>query len=291
MTRTVGALATMLAGTSHTRCGMMLLGMSDGTFIGITDHDEAIDYDLTEAGSGSVTYSAGSGILPSDVVLSMGLDADNYEVKGPLGGKVLREHVLGARFDRARCWLFQIDHTGPAGENIPIIAGSVTECRIEGGRFVFQVRGDTDRLNQSIGRIITPYCDADFGDARCTVTPESIVGTVTAIGDQMIFTVSFAGAYADGYFNQGTVEPLTGDLVGIRPVEIFTWTAAGVITLFAPLSGLPTFGDTFTIKRGCGKTRDDCVAYDNINNFRGFPEMPGTDQVLRYPIPGEGGTG
>ena len=38
--------------------------------------------------------------------------------------------------------------------------------------------------------------------------------------------------------------------------------------------------------QGCGKTRADCMGFANIVNFRGFPDVPGTDQVLRYPNPG-----
>lgn len=295
MSRTIGAgLATHIAGSSHSRCNMMLLRLRTGEYVSITDHDESVEYNLTEAGAGPLTYSAGSGIAPSDVVLAAGMDASNYEAQGPLGGLVTRRALLGGSFDRARAWLFQVNFDDTAAGKIPIMAGNLSEGRVEGGRFTFQVRSDQDRLNQTIGRLITPYCDADFGDARCTMVPESIVGTVVSVFDYMSFGVTFAGSYANDYFNYGQVEPLTGDLVGILPVEIFDWTSGGVVTLFTALPDLPEVGDTFTIKRGCSKLRksDDasiptCVSYDNILNFRGFPEVPGTDQVLKMPIPGE----
>lgn len=287
--RTVGALSTHLAGTAHTRCAMLLLGLRAGDFIGITDHNEALDYNLTEAGAGEVTYSAGSGIAPSDVVLSSSLDADNYEVTGPLGGLITREDLLGGRFDRARAWLFQVNWNELSAK-IPIMVGNVSEARVEGGRFVLQVRSDADRLNQSVGRLITPYCDADFGDARCGATPEEVGGTITAIWSHLRIDVSFSGSYANDFFNQGTVEFTSGALAGHLPIEIFDWTSAGAITLFTRMAGLPAAGDTLTIKQGCEKTRTACMAFDNIINFRGFPEVPGTDQVLRFPIPGEGGT-
>ena len=100
-------------------------------------------------------------------------------------------------------------------------------------------------------------------------------------------TVSFAGAYANDYFNKGTVIGLTGANADVV-CEIEDWTSAGVITLFAPLPEIPTIGDTFTVRRGCGKSRADCMARNNIVNFRGCPEVPGSDQVLRMPIPGQG---
>ncbi len=44
-------------------------------------------------------------------------------------------------------------------------------------------------------------------------------------------------------------------------------------------------GDVFTIRPGCDKTFATCQAkLDNAVNFRGFPHVPGTDQVLSYPM-------
>lgn len=331
MARTVGSLSTHLSGSAHTRCNMLLLGLRDGTFYGFTDHNENIDYNLTEAGAGTVTYSAVAGILASDVSLAVGLDADNYDIKFPIGGPVEfgqlllsgdmtdgddllllsgdmtdgddvllitgdipLQAIMGWRVNRATTWLFQLNWNDTAAGKIPMLKGRVSEIRIEGGSAVLQIRSDTDRYNQIIGRLITPYCDADFGDARCGVTPESIVGTVTAVTSTIQFTVSFSGSFADNYFNLGTVEALSGDLLGTPPMEIFDWTSAGAITLFAQLAAEPAIGDTFTISRGCSKLRksDDatlptCLSYSNVVNFRGFPEVPGTDQALKVPVPGE----
>ncbi len=283
MSRTIGGpLAAHLAAWSHTRCTMLRLDLRDGASIGITDHDFDLDFDL---GDGSIEYGAATGIFPSDVTLAAGLDADNYEVEGPIGETVTLAALLGGRFNRARARLFFVYWNSLGSGAIAIMAGNVSEARPEGGKFVLSIRSDCDRFNQVVGRLITPYCSADFGDAQCGFSPETIVGTVSAVTDDMRFTVTFAGAYADDYFNKGSVLFSTGALDGTAPVEIFSWTAAGVITLFVPLAAEPEIGDTLDIKRGCGKTRDDCQAYDNIENFRGFPEVPGTDQVLKYPVP------
>jgi hypothetical protein len=106
----------------------------------------------------------------------------------------------------------------------------------------------------------------------------------------MRFTVSFTGTYADDFFNKGVVIGLTGANEGTT-VEIYDWTAAGAIVLFAPLADAPEIGDTFTVRDGCGKSRADCMAHDAIEWFRGFPEVPGSDQVLKPAIPGQGSGG
>ncbi len=280
-----GGMTSHIAGRSHTRCSMMRLDLRDGSSLGITDHNDDLDFNL---GDGSITYQSGTGILPSDIVLQIGLDADNCEIRGPINDVVTLEAVLGGRFDRARVRLFQVNHRALANGAISLLAGNIAEPRIEGGWFVFEIRSDFDRFNQVVGRTIVNNCDADYGDARCGATPESVVGTVTVVTDAMNFTVSYAGSYANDYFDAGTVEALTGDLAGTLPVEVHSWTAAGVIELFAPLVEAPTIGDTFTVKRGCGKSRADCMARNNIVNFRGFPEVPGSDQVLRAAVPGQG---
>lgn len=290
MSRTLtSAMTSHLAGRSHTRCNMLLLVLRDGTSIGVTDHDKDISYDIL--GDGSVTYEAGTGILTSDVSLQAGLDADNYEVTGPIkdDGDFTLERIQGGRFNRARAYLFQINWRNTSAGAIKLLAGNVSEARIEGGKFIFEIRSDSDRFNQVVGRLITNNCDADFADqVRCFATATEVVGTVDSVTDAMNFTVTFAGSYADDFFNFGTVEFLTGQLAGTAPVEIHDWIAAGGIELFVPLVEEPAIGDTLTIRDGCMKSRQACMDHDAIEWFRGFPEVPGSDQIFRPTIPGQG---
>jgi uncharacterized phage protein (TIGR02218 family) len=269
---------------------MLLLVLRDGTSIGVTNHNKNLDFDII--GEGSVTYQSGTGILTSDVSLQSGLDADNYEVTGPIAELVTKEAVLGGRFNRARAYLFQVNWKDPTQGAIKLLAGNVSEARLEGGRFIFEVRSAFDRYNQVVGRLITNQCDADFADqVRCFATATEITGTVTAVTDEMTFTVSYTGSYADDFFNFGTVEFLTGDLAGTDMIEIHDWTVGGQITLFVPAAERPAIGDTMTIKDGCTKARSGakgCMEHGAILWFRGFPEVPGSDQVLRATIPGQG---
>ena len=133
------------------------------------------------------------------------------------------------------------------------------------------------------------FCNADFGDARCTKTVPEIDATVTAVIDAMRFTVSTADSYADGYFELGLATFTSGALAGDRAMEVFAWAESGDVVLFEPMSAMPAIGDTLTLKQGCAKTREACMAYANILNFRGCPEVPGSDQVLKYQVPDDAG--
>ena len=285
MSRTLSAgLISHLSGRSHTRCGMLLLDLADGSSLGITDHDSDLDFDI---GDGSVTYQSGTGILTSDVSMSCSLDADNYEVTGPIDDTVTRDDILNGRFNRATARLFEVNWKSLGDGAIKILKGSVSEARVEGGKFILEIRSDVDRFNSTVGRVITDACDADFADqVRCFATATEITGTVTAVTDAMRFTVSFTGSYADHFFDKGTVRDFDGANINGAPVEIQSWTSAGVIELFVPLIETPVIGDTMTIRNGCGKARTDCMAHNAIEWFRGYPEVPGR-KVLIPAVPGE----
>jgi uncharacterized phage protein (TIGR02218 family) len=283
MSRTLSVgMASHLATRSHSRCNMLLLELRDGTSIGITDHTSDLTYDL---GDGSVTYDSRTGILPSDVAMATGLDSANFEVRGPINEPFTRTGVLGGKFDRARARLFQVNWKDLTQGDIKTLAGNVAEARVEGGEFILEVRSDADRYNQVVGRVITNTCDADFADqVRCFATATEIEGTVTAATSGLLFQVSFAGAYANNFFNLGTVVGLTGVNAGVTR-EIFDWSATGGIEAFAPFPVTPEVGDTFAVRNGCGKSRQDCMAHDGILWVRGYPEVPGR-KALMPAVPG-----
>jgi uncharacterized phage protein (TIGR02218 family) len=273
---------------------MLLLDLLDGTSIGITDHDKDIDYDI---GDGTITYLSGTGIRMSDVAMSAGLDADNFEVRGPIGDTVTLAAVLGGVLNRAVARHFQVNWKDLTQGSLNVLKGAVSEARIEGGEFVLEVRSDVDRLNQTVGRTITNSCDADFADGiRCFATATTITLTLTSVTDAMRFSGSYTGSYVDNFFNKGTITGATGENAGAT-VEIETWTSAGAVVTFAPFAVTPAIGDTFTVKNGCfdpatgqTKSRAACMTFGQILNFRGFPEVPGSDQVLKPAIPGQGST-
>lgn len=290
MSRTLTAnMTSHVAGTTHTRCGMLRLSLVDGTDIAVTDHDKALSFNL---GDGALTYSPRTGIVPSDVSLSTGFDSDDVEVTGPLVDTatedyhVTRAMVLGGRLDDAEAYYFQVNWKALADGAIKLLRGRVVQASVEGSTFKLVIQSEIGRFQQEIGRTITAYCDADFGDARCGATPVTLAATVTSVTSARQFAVSFTGTYANDYFNKGTVQFTSGALNGTRKVEVSDFTGgagSGSVVLWAELAEAPEIGDTLTFTQGCGKTLPDCVAYANVINFRGFPHVPGSDQVLRYP--------
>jgi uncharacterized phage protein (TIGR02218 family) len=126
----------------------------------------------------------------------------------------------------------------------------------KGDKAIAEIRDQRDRLNQQVGRQLQNQCDADYADqVRCFATPTEIVAVVTAVTDAMRFSVSFAGTYANGFFNRGRVLFTSGGNAGTRPVQIESWTAAGAVTLFMPLVEAPIVGNALLVRDGCDRTR------------------------------------
>jgi uncharacterized phage protein (TIGR02218 family) len=286
-TMSVG-MAAKLAASGKRLAKMLRILRNDETVICMTDHDEELVYDLL--GDGDETYLA-LGVEISDIGSTAGVEPDNVEVSGPISDDVTFADIVGARFQGARAWLFEVDWSDLTLGHIAHLGGQVAEPRLTGSSWTFDIRDWRELLTQAPGRALINTCDAEHTlpvDPRCGRTPETDTGTISAVVDAMQFTVTLAtGGWAEGYFNKGDLLGLTGDNAGVK-IKIESFTAAGVIKLRGFLPVTPQVGDTFTLIRGCGKTRPDCMERDNMEQFKGEPDAPGDDQLRKAPIPGQG---
>jgi uncharacterized phage protein (TIGR02218 family) len=296
LTRTLGAGLTAHIATRRTtlaRC--LLLDLRDGTSLGLTDHDQ--DLTASFGDSPSILFRADVGAIPSAISNSLGLDTDSLEITGPIGSVVTRPGVLGGRYNRARVRVWDINWSDTT-QQAPLLAGRVGEARVEGGRFTFQVRSNADAYNQTIGRVITPYCSHQFGvfdppHSYCQATPASYDAVVASVTDDMRFTVTWTSSPAPDSaedIRNGEVTFTSGELENTLPVEVFDTTGSppDTLELYQPLVEAPQIGDTLTVTEGCDKTRPACKVFGQILNFGGFPDLPGTDKYVKMPVPGQG---
>jgi uncharacterized phage protein (TIGR02218 family) len=273
-----------LKGRSHKLCWLLRLALRDGTILGFTDHDLALDFD---DGDGSITYRPDFGMQISNVETGTGLDAGNFEITFPISSAITRQAVIGGRLNRAETRLSRIVWNNLAAGPRKVMRGNTGEWRVEGDKAIAESRDQRDRLNQTVGRQLQNQCDADYADQiQCFATPTDVTGTVSAVTSASQFTVTFTGSYANGFFDKGQVTGLTGGNTGIV-APIWSWAASGAIELLFPLVEQPAIGDTFTVRDGCARTRAACMAHGQILNFRGFPEVPGM-QALKPAIPAQG---
>jgi uncharacterized phage protein (TIGR02218 family) len=276
-----------------TLCWCWKIVRVDGEAQGFTDHDNPITFD-------TLTYSAVSGFTASEVDSTLGLAVDNLAVLGALSAETLNESDLAAGlYDDAAIEIWRVNWASPA-QRVLMRKGNLGEVKRGKSAFTAELRGLAAQLNQATGRVFGFSCDADLGDARCTIDLTNPAfngaGAVTSASDARRFMVSGLGAFADGWFAGGKLTWTGGANIG-RAMEIKRHAVSSlgvVLELWQAMSEAVVPGDAFTLTAGCDKQFATCKAkFANAANFRGFPYMVGNDAVIAYPtarVPLDGGS-
>ncbi|MGH6872636.1 MAG: DUF2163 domain-containing protein [Rhizomicrobium sp.] len=266
-----------------TLCWCWTLTPAGAPALGFTDHDT----DVTFAG---VSYRAASGFTASEVQSTLGLAVDNLAVAGALASAALDEADLAAgRYDGAGVEIWRVNWASP-DQRVLMRKGTLGEVKRGHAAFTAEVRGLAAALNQEQGRVFGFSCDADLGDARCTVDLADPAfhgaGTVAAAADARRFLVSGLAAFADGWFAGGKLAWTSGANAG-RAMDVKRHGVSGTdvtLELWQPMSEAVAAGDAFAVTAGCDKQFATCKArFANAANFRGFPFMIGNDAVIAYP--------
>jgi uncharacterized phage protein (TIGR02218 family) len=262
------------------------LTRGDGTRLGFTDHDRDLAFDGT-------TFQAATGFTATEIKDAVGLSVDNLEVASALRSDSLNEDDLAAGlYDDAAVEIWRVNWADPA-QRVLMRKGSLGEVRRAGAAFTAEVRGLAHYLQQPKGRLFQYACDADLGDARCTVDLDDPAfraeAFVVAASSARLFTAADLSDFDDGWFTRGLVTFISGANAGRRQ-EVKRHAAGdpATIELWQPMAQPIAPGDTLIITAGCDKHFATCRAkFDNGVNFRGFPHMPGNDFVTAVARPGD----
>lgn len=278
-------LQAHLAQSVTTICNLWRVTRRDGTVFGFTDHMEDIVFE-------GVTYEAFTGYTASAVSTQAALNVDNLEIDGMFDSAgITIEDLEGGVWDGAVVRLSQVNYADLSMGDMELRTGEIGEVQHTGAEFTAELRGLMQYLQNNIGRIITPSCDAELGDARCKVDLEAlrVSGTVTAVTSRQVFSASGLAAAA-GYFTYGVITFTSGANDGMS-MEIKAHAGGGVLTTRLDMPFTVAIGDTFTIVPGCnkllktgdGQYNGDCkIKFNNVPNFQGFPEVPGNDRLVSY---------
>ncbi len=279
------ALAAHLAGETTTLARCWVMTRADGAILGFTDHDR----DLIVGG---VTCRAATGLEAAEASVALGFAVSGGDVSGALSGAGLTEADLAAgRYDGASVtsWLVNWQDTSQA-----LVTGRavIGEVKRSDAHFVAELRGPAHRYDEERGRLFTAQCSADFGDARCGISVWPHAGTVSATDGRFTLTSADLPAFPDGWATGGRLTLTTGANAGFS-TEVKLHRAGSMGAELALWQGAPAVinpGDGFTVTLGCDKRFATCRDHHaNAANFRGFPQMPGNDLILRVPREGESG--
>lgn len=256
---------------------------TDGVEYHFTDHNASIEL------SGD-TYAPANGMDVSALEKPAGLRKANREVRGVLDSTALSHDDLRAgRFRDAMVTEQLVDWSVPWAGVFEMARYWIAETIYSRDMWVAEMVGIETWLRQRVGRSFTNNCDAELGDSRCGVdlVPLTDVGTVTAINTQRrVFETDLTEA--DSWYALGNLVWTSGANDGLK-FEVQKYNNAdGKIFLWLKTPYDIQVGDDFTVHPGCNKepghrtTSGHCKPkYNNLVNFRGFPELPGTDRLVR----------
>lgn len=271
-------LAAHLAQSETTLATCWKLVRQDGVVLGFTDHDIEIAF-------GGTTYRPSLGLDGSEVPGKLGMQVETSEVLGVLSGEAIAEDdILLGRYDGAvvETWLV---NWADSNQRVRLRRDTIGEVAREDGAFRAELRSAQQGLNATHGRIYHGLCDATLGDARCKVDLGAHRGfaTVTAVVDSHSIAVS---GLAETSFAFGNALWTSGGRNGLRDGVLSQQRIGGTdqLSFGVAVGDWVAVGDTLTVTAGCDRRFDTCHGrFGNAANFRGFPHIPGSDYVLRYP--------
>lgn len=247
---------------------------ADAQVYGFTSHDR----DLVLSG---VTYAADTGLAGSAAQARAGASVDNMDVSGFLDSAAITEaDLLAGIWDGAAIEVMLVNWADLTQGVLIVQTGSLGNISLSGLQFTAELRSLSQALNNTVGRTMTRRCNATLGDARCGVSlgAYTVSGTVTAdSGDAQTFAASDLPASLGGLLTW------TGGANAGRAMEV-KQASGGQIVLVLPMPDAIVSGDAYSVSAGCDKNLSTCRdIYANVENFRGFPFIPGPDAVAAYP--------
>lgn len=271
--------------TTLARCWK--LTRRDGWSRGFTDHDADILF-------GGQTYKADTGLTAHAIMQTTGLSIDNSEAVGALSDASLRDRdVEAGRFDGANVEAWLVNWANPEERSLQF-RGNLGEITRSGGAFRAELLGLAEGLNRVQGRVYQSDCSAILGDGRCRfdlATPGFFEDlAVASTDDSTSFILTGGREHPNRWFERGRVRVLDGSGAGLSGVvkNDAKHPDGRRIELWQALREEIVPGDRLRLEAGCDKQSLTCrMKFDNMINFRGFPDIPGEDRLLSVPVSGE----
>jgi uncharacterized phage protein (TIGR02218 family) len=277
-------LAAHLAGGLTTVCRCWRVRRRDGLVLGFTDHDGPLAFD-------GVDFLPGAGLSAAALAQGTGLAVDNGEAMGVLSADAISAEDLEAgRYDGAEVAVWLVNWERVA-ERQMLFAGSIGEVRRGGGAFHAELRGLSEALNRAGGRAYMRHCPAVLGDRSCrfdlTQPGYRVAWVPVEIERGQRFVFAHGGGVQPRWFERGRLYVLAGAGAGLEGVIKHDQTDARgrrVIELWEPVRAAVLAGDQVRLEAGCDKRADTCRSkFANLENFRGFPFVPGEDWLIAIP--------
>lgn len=287
------ALKNHLALDATTWCLLCRIKCKDGTVLGFTNLDTAVDYD---DGRGSVSYRADNGgFMPERYSATADLSVDNTDLTGWISDSgITIQQIRAGIFDYARIDIYRVNYMDLSNGHEVMARGSLGQTQYGKTSWRNEFRSLTQQLKQTISLLYSLTCRAKFGSQPlgtvgeqptekyyCGVIWTWVEGAVTAVGAEPDLSFTDTSATEDDdWYQPGVIQWLTGDNAGMESdIDSF---ADGTFGLLVPTPSLIQVGDTYRSRQDCNKIalsrngmRGDCKdKHNNLQKFRGEHLIP-----------------
>lgn len=137
----------------------------------------------------------------------------------------------------------------------------------------------------------TEYATVTDGGVTWTaIYARTTTGVVEGVLNQQVFQHNKT-VYPSHFFQYGVLQWLTGNNAGFTsairdsygPVTTGGVTSRPYVYTLELAPNPINVGDAFELTVGCNKTRYMCQLFNNMDNMRGFPDMPTEERALATP--------
>lgn len=269
-----------------------IITRKDGVQLAFTDYSD----DVRALG---FTFTSAPGLSRSAMQQRADLAAPNFEVTGIVtSGFITDEDIRAGLYNSAKAQVWMAvpgDADFLTYGRIALPGAYIGQIKIEDGVYVLELRGLSYVLQQSYVEVFTPTCRADFCDTRCKLNASQFTAHayVASVQSRTNFTYSFAeeppatlttlsDATPGGVFTFGICKWTSGKNAGYSMEIAWDTTVGAFLALYLPMPFPLTPGDTCDLLAGCDKTINACFAFNNVDNFRGEPFIPGMSFLFDY---------
>jgi len=271
-------LQTHLQQPATTWCLLLRVQCKNGTVLGFTTLDEDIHYN---DGAGSIHYRAANGLAPQRLQAAADFGVDNTDFSGVVTDTgITAQQILAGLLDYAQVALYRVNYLDLSHGHEIVMVGTCGQTHVYGNQFKCEFRSLMQQARQSISRVYSLSCRADYGDKRCGLPFHWYNAQVSAVNKddprREFISNDLNHFAAPGLFDLGIIHWLSGANAG-QEVEIETHLVNGRLVLSFPLGFPVKAGDLFRIRQDCDKTIETCRARHNAIHFRGEHLTPVAD--------------
>lgn len=257
-------------------CKCWRIECADGGVFAFTEHDRPLLIN-------GDTYLPSNGFSSSSFSQKNDLSVANINVVALMSDTIREDDLHAGRFDNADVKIFAVFWDKLHLGTMPLMGARFGEVTFREGDFETELRSKAQRLQQKTGRVYELECDAVVGDNRCKVdlADFTFTGTVEALHDNIGF-YDYSRTEVDDYFQYGVIT-FTSGLNDGRRIEV-KGSKGSFLVMLEPPAYVLELGTTYSITAGCDNTPETCKAkFDNIFNYRGFPDMPTEQEATETP--------